>query len=143
MDNRFNFAYDALILLPEEAAQLEAIRVAVDARQAAARAAKLAEWTRLGAENGRGRCVRPGEAGVDVVVVRVTKMTLVTRSALGGEFVFLLSNGSEKGGGYYGGRRLDLTYVSPTLLAKLAAAGKDSRNGWARTVAERHAGGQG
>lgn len=142
MDNRFNFAYDALILLPEETAQLEVIRVAVDARREAARAAKLAEWTRLGAEGGRGRCVRPGE-GVDVVVVRVTKTTIVTRSALGGEFVFLLSNGSEKGGGYYDGRRLDLTYVSPALLVKLAAAGQDSRNGWARTVAERHAGGPG
>ncbi len=133
MNNRFNFAYDAL--LSEESAQLEVIRIAVDARRDAARAAALAEWSRLGAENGRGRCIRSGEAGVDVVVLRVTKTTIVIRNSFGGEFVFLLSNGSEKGGGYYGGRRLELTYVSPTLLAKLTAAGQDSRNGWARTVA--------
>lgn len=135
MNNRFNFAWDAL--LPDETATLEAIRVAVDAREEAARAAKQAEWERLVEANGRGRCVRTGEAGVDVAVLRLTKMTVVTRNALGSEFVFLLSNGYEKGGGYFGSRRLELTHAPASLLAKLAAAGKDSRNGWARAVASK------
>jgi hypothetical protein len=141
VNERFNFSWSKL--LPEEVAQLESIRTAVDARRAAEHAAMCAEWELLGEGNGRGRRVRPSDHPVDLVVLRVTKTTIVTQSFGGKEYTFQLTTGREKEAA---GRSrwtralsnhpyLELVHASQSIIKRLAIAGQDPRNQWALKVA--------